>query len=208
MLSEKRYVRLISVGVLFAVAIFAAGAAVGIRWSREAVVPVVLVKPDIGGFTPTEGSSVGNHWSKDEVKAVVLLKPGIGDFVPREGSSVGNRWAKDEVSAVVLVEPSLGGFVPLQALSADTSEASIASPPAVAGVSTAPVVESTVDGDFEGWEGETVIKLSNGQIWQQEEYFYEYHYAYMPKVIVYRAGNGFKMRVDGVSRPVGVKRLR
>jgi hypothetical protein len=32
------------------------------------------------------------------------------------------------------------------------------------------VVESQIDGDFNGWEGETVVKLVNGQIWQQTEY--------------------------------------
>ena len=41
------------------------------------------------------------------------------------------------------------------------------------------VVESQIDGDFNGWEGETIVKLMNGQIWQQAEYHYEYHYAYM-----------------------------
>jgi hypothetical protein len=52
------------------------------------------------------------------------------------------------------------------------------------------VIESKVDGDFEGWEGETIIKLLNGQIWQQTEYYYHYHYAYMPDVLVYRSGSG------------------
>ena len=50
------------------------------------------------------------------------------------------------------------------------------------------VVESQIDGDFEGWEGETVVKLMNGQIWQQTEYYYHYHYAFMPEVLVYRSG--------------------
>ena len=42
---------------------------------------------------------------------------------------------------------------------------------------TASVVETQVDGEYTGWEGETIIKLVNGQIWQQIEYYYEYHYA-------------------------------
>ena len=77
-----------------------------------------------------------------------------------------------------------------------------------AAVPAASVVETQVDGEFNGWEGETIIKLMNGQIWQQTEYHYEYHYAYMPKVLVYPGGGGFKMKVDGVSQPVGVERLR
>ena len=29
------------------------------------------------------------------------------------------------------------------------------------------VIETYIDGDFEGWEGETIWKMDNGQIWQQ-----------------------------------------
>jgi hypothetical protein len=72
----------------------------------------------------------------------------------------------------------------------------------------ASVVETQVDGEFNGWEGETIIKLMNGQIWQQTEYHYEYHYAFMPKVLVFPSGGGFKMQVDGTSQAVGVQRLR
>lgn len=70
------------------------------------------------------------------------------------------------------------------------------------------VIETQVDGEFDGWEGETIVKLLNGQIWKQTEYHYEYHYAYMPKVLVYPSGAGFKMKVEGTSEPVGVERLR
>lgn len=69
-------------------------------------------------------------------------------------------------------------------------------------------MESTIDGQFEGWSGETVLVLSNGQIWQQSEYTYEYHYAYRPRVIIMESGGGFAALVDGTSRPVRVRRLR
>ena len=74
--------------------------------------------------------------------------------------------------------------------------------------STTSAIESRVDGSFSGWEGETIVKLANGQIWQQTEYFYHYHYAYAPNVIVYAASGGFKMRVDGIDKAIGVRRLR
>jgi hypothetical protein len=70
------------------------------------------------------------------------------------------------------------------------------------------VVESQIDGDFEGFEGETIIKLVNGQIWQQSEYLYHYHYSFMPKVIIYKQGSSYKIKVDGVDKTVGVTRLR
>lgn len=70
------------------------------------------------------------------------------------------------------------------------------------------VIETQIDGEFEGWEGETIVKLMNGQIWQQTEYHYHYHYAFMPKVLIYRSGGGYKMKVDGIDKAVGVERLR
>ena len=79
---------------------------------------------------------------------------------------------------------------------------------ASAGAAVPSVIETQIDGDFEGWEGETVVKLMNGQIWQQTEYYYYYHYAFMPKVLIYRSGGGYKMKVEGIDKAVGVERLR
>ena len=70
------------------------------------------------------------------------------------------------------------------------------------------VYESRIDGEFNGWEGETIFKLQNGQIWQQSEYNYNYHYAFSPEVLVYRSGGGYKMKVNGVEKVIGVNRLR
>lgn len=70
------------------------------------------------------------------------------------------------------------------------------------------VVESKIDGSFEGWDGETIVKLWNGQIWQQDEYFYIYHYSYMPKVLIYKSGGSYKMKVDGIDKAIRVKRLK
>ncbi len=69
-------------------------------------------------------------------------------------------------------------------------------------------IESQIDGDFEGWEGETVVKLTNGQVWQQSEYHYHYHYAFMPKVIILKTATGHKMIVDGVPKAIGVTLLK
>jgi hypothetical protein len=73
---------------------------------------------------------------------------------------------------------------------------------------TAAVIESQVDGNFEGWEGETIFKLLNGQIWQQSSYAYRYHYAFMPKVTIFKSSGGYKMIVDGVSGSIYVVQLK
>ena len=184
----------ITVHFLIAVSALTMGAAKGISWKKSQVIPVVLVKPGIGGFVPVEGSSIGNTWSKSEVKPVLLVKPGIGGFVPREGSSIGNTWRNEDVLPVMLVESSAGGES-----TGDSPQTAPASPS---------VIESQIDGDFKGWEGETIVKLMNGQIWQQSEYHYHYHYAFMPKVLIFRSGGGYKMKVDGVKKAVGVRRLK
>lgn len=77
-----------------------------------------------------------------------------------------------------------------------------------ADAATQTVIETQVDGEFEGWEGETVVKLMNGQIWIQSEYHYEYHYAYMPAVLIYQSHGQWKMRIEGTDAAVGVERIR
>lgn len=84
---------------------------------------------------------------------------------------------------------------------------------ATAGSSGAPsgpgaVIETRIDGEFSGWDGETIFKLANGQIWQQASYAYKYHYAYSPKVLIYRSGAGFRMKVDGVDGEIAVRQLK
>lgn len=70
------------------------------------------------------------------------------------------------------------------------------------------VIESQIDGDFNGWEGSTIYKLLNGQVWQQLDAHYHYHYAYSPKVLVYPTNGGFKMHVEGERGPdVSVQQL-
>ncbi len=69
------------------------------------------------------------------------------------------------------------------------------------------VIESNISGTFNGWTGETIFKLQNGQIWQQSSYDYHYTYAYAPKVLIYPSGGGHKMQVEGSSDTIGVRRL-
>jgi hypothetical protein len=69
-------------------------------------------------------------------------------------------------------------------------------------------IESQIDGEFSGWEGETLFKLTNGQIWQQSSYDYTYSYAYMPEVLIFSSNGMCKMKVDDVSDSIYVQRLK
>ncbi len=76
------------------------------------------------------------------------------------------------------------------------------------GTITPDVIESRIDGEFTGWEGETIFKLQNGQMWQQSSYAYKYKYAYSPKVLIYKSGAVYKMRVDGMDGDIAVQRIK
>jgi hypothetical protein len=60
-----------------------------------------------------------------------------------------------------------------------------------------------IEDTWEGWDGDTVVKLTDGSVWRQEEYHYEYRYAYRPYVIL----QNNVMHVDGMSRSIRVRRI-
>jgi hypothetical protein len=73
---------------------------------------------------------------------------------------------------------------------------------------TPDVIESEIDGEFHGWDGETIFKLANGQIWQQAEYEYDYEYDYRPEVMIVKTAGGYKLKVAGVEDTIYVKRIK
>lgn len=71
-----------------------------------------------------------------------------------------------------------------------------------------PVIESWVKGTFNGWDGDTVVELMNGQIWRQAEYHYDYGYDYGPDVVIYQSLiYGWRMWVEGWDDWVRVERV-
>lgn len=69
-------------------------------------------------------------------------------------------------------------------------------------------VKSCISSDFDGWDGDTIFELCNGQIWQQSSYAYTYHYAYRPDVIIYWNGYQYRMKVDGIDDTIAVVRIQ
>ncbi len=74
--------------------------------------------------------------------------------------------------------------------------------------SCVPAVESTISGEFTGWEGETIFKLDNGQIWQQAEFDYTYDYEYRPDVTIYQTSSGCRLKVEDVEETIIVRRIK
>ena len=73
---------------------------------------------------------------------------------------------------------------------------------------TGEAIEAQIDGEFNGWDGETIFKLTNGSIWQQASYAYTYHYSYRPDIIIYRKDGSYYMKVADVDDVILVRRLK
>lgn len=69
-------------------------------------------------------------------------------------------------------------------------------------------IESTISGEFQGWEGETVFKLDNGQLWQQAEFAYTYSYSYRPEVTIYHTSSGCRLKVEDEDETILVRRIK
>jgi hypothetical protein len=96
----------------------------------------------------------------------------------------------------------------LRVLGVATQQQGTASYSAPVRTSCSPAIESTISGEIEGWEGETIFKLDNGQIWQQAAYDYTYFYAYRPDITIYQTSAGCRMRVEDETDTVLVKRIK
>ena len=46
-------------------------------------------------------------------------------------------------------------------------------------------VVSNVLGNFEGWEGSTILELTNGQVWQQSDFYIYYGFYVQPRIVIY-----------------------
>jgi hypothetical protein len=109
-----------------------------------------------------------------------------------------------------VIEDSVGIATSARPIPA-ASQAKPAEPSAVAShyrSGCSPAIESTISGEFEGWSGETIFKLDNGQIWEQAEYDYDYEYDYRPDVTIYETSAGCKMKVEGMDETILVRRVR
>jgi hypothetical protein len=68
------------------------------------------------------------------------------------------------------------------------------------------VIESQIEDEFNGWDGESEYELTNGQVWKQSRYRYEYKYMCRPRVFIYDGSSGKIMDVDGCR--AAVERIR
>ena len=68
--------------------------------------------------------------------------------------------------------------------------------------------KTCIASDFEGWTGDAVFEMCNGEVWQQVQYRYRYHYAVRPHALLYATSGGVRLQVDGMDESIRVVRLR
>ena len=70
-------------------------------------------------------------------------------------------------------------------------------------------ITSRYVGEFEGWEGDTVFELENGQVWKQSESGRLSWRAINPEITIKRGMfGGYRLSVEGVNKSVRVVRLK
>lgn len=69
------------------------------------------------------------------------------------------------------------------------------------------ITDSRVEGECEGFDGDRVFELVNGQKWQQAVYRYKYRYRYRPSVRIWRDASGDYIEIEGMDELVRVRRV-
>lgn len=66
---------------------------------------------------------------------------------------------------------------------------------------------ASIEGAFNGFDGDTLFKLSDGTYWIQAEYKYWYHYEHRPQVEIFPLHGVPHLRVVGHSESVAVQQI-
>jgi len=70
------------------------------------------------------------------------------------------------------------------------------------------IEQGQLKGSFKGFKDrDTLFEFYGGCRWQQAEYKYNYHYAYMPRAKVVDKGGRYVLEVEGMSNSVEVRRI-
>lgn len=132
--------------------------------------------------------------AEDVMTGQELKATGLATATPAQRKAFNDWLIRYTASVVSLTEARAGKTAPRAAYRVTTS--------------CSPAIESNIDGDFNGWEGETVFKLENGEIWEQAEYSYTYSYSYRPDVTIYQVSGGCRMKVEDEDETILVRRIK
>ena len=163
---------------------------------------------------------------RDLMSATQFHATGLDKLTPEEMSEF-NAWLASYTHAVA----SSTGTAPAAALPATPAAAAVpaaavpvaAATPAPSAASTAsfgkemvsaelrgepPRIESTIVGHFTGWNGNSVFKLANGQVWKQADSSSFDTNLQDPPVVIKRLGLGYLLTITGHGATVFVRRVQ
>jgi hypothetical protein len=158
------------------------------------IIPIVLMLGALIGIGVVAAQSHLTIKAEDVMTAQELKDTGLSSLTSTQRKSF-DEWLNRYTNTVYNIATN------------QNVKESNARPTEVRGV-CAPAVESTIAGEFNGWEGETIFKLDNGQIWQQVDYSYTYSYSYRPDVTIYQVSGGCRMKVEDEDETIMVKRIK
>ena len=70
-----------------------------------------------------------------------------------------------------------------------------------------PSIHTRIKGEFNGWSGQTLFVLENGQRWRQRVSGVYRHRAQSPAITIIKGRFGYYLIVDKTKRRIGVKRV-
>jgi hypothetical protein len=71
------------------------------------------------------------------------------------------------------------------------------------------VYEGRIDGEYHGWDGDTIYQLADGHIIKQDDYHLHLALRLSPRVIIYRSSGGLMIHVvDDNDQDVRIEILR
>jgi len=69
--------------------------------------------------------------------------------------------------------------------------------------------EGTLKGSFRGFKDrDTVFEFTDGSMWKQNEYKYNYHYSYRPQAKIVERNSRYFIEVDGMNDTVEVVKIK
>ena len=69
------------------------------------------------------------------------------------------------------------------------------------------LIESRLEGEFEGYEAGNIYRLTNGQLWEQISARYRYRYWYRPEVTIVQRDGQYRMKIEPLDDWITVVQL-
>lgn len=70
------------------------------------------------------------------------------------------------------------------------------------------MIETKLVGDFDGYEHDNYYVMTNGQIWRQTDFHFDFHFAFRPDATIFRKNGAWFLHVEDMDSVVQVERIK